>query len=352
MGLFGIFESIIDAVNPVGWVTDALGISEKSRAHAQANEDQRNMLDRQEGFQQKMAEQTHQWNVEDWKMQQEYNKPSAQLERLKEAGINPNASGGVAPSTASTAVTSDLPSSPSAPSSNLAALSSLITAQQQAQLIDAQRENLETDTELKKEKSETERSSRGLVLDMMRSSIEVNDSNIKLNIAKEDLTKEQLNEVKATTDKLTQETSNLAKMLDIYDQELMLKRKEVNWYDKRVHQELLESASRIGLNGAQAQQAVKYAQLLGEQYNTQVQVTKGARLVNGLNAINFEIASETKDANVTIALAQGKRAELYINTPAWTKETNAFVNQLAPAIQLFQNYLKVGSGVVDVAGGF
>lgn len=345
-------KGIWDAINPIGLVTDALGISEKSRAHAQANEDQRNLLDRQEGFTQKMAEQTHQWNIEDWERQNEYNKPSAQLERLKAAGINPNAAGGVAPSTASTAVTSDLPSTPSALASNLGALASLITAQQNSKLIDAQRENLEADTKLKTEKSVTESETRDLVKGMMKSETDLNNSNVKLNIKKEQLTDEQINEVKASVDKLTKESANLAKEFEILDQELILKKKEVNWYDKRVQQELRESASRIGLNGAQASAAVKYATLLGEQYNTQVQLTKGARLQNGVNAINFEIADKTKDATVQIQLAKGKKANVYLDTPEWTNKVNGFVNELAPGVQLFMNYLKIGSGVVEVADKF
>lgn len=41
-------------------------------------------------FNEKMAQQQRQWALDDWKMNNEYNRPSAQMARLREAGLNPN----------------------------------------------------------------------------------------------------------------------------------------------------------------------------------------------------------------------------------------------------------------------
>lgn len=49
-----------------------------------------NMNRKNRKFAEKMANQSRQWALDDWKMQNEYNNPSAQMERLKAAGLNPN----------------------------------------------------------------------------------------------------------------------------------------------------------------------------------------------------------------------------------------------------------------------
>lgn len=282
----------------------------------------------------------HQWAIEDWERMNEYNIPLNQMKRLEEAGLNPllaDTTGGLSPSPST---------APSVPSSELSAMAAMRSTINQEQLLQSQIENLEADTKLKNEKSITESETRDLVKGMMQSGIDLNDSNVKLNTKKTELTDEEINEVKAATDKLTQETNNLSKMFDILEQDLLLKQKEVNWYDKRVEQELRESASRIGLNGAQASQAVAYAQLLGEQYETQRQITKGQKLSNGIQAINFRIADKTKHAKIQIEVAKGKKSQVYIDTPEWSKDVNGFVNELSPGMQLFMNYIKLGQSFV------
>jgi len=41
-------------------------------------------------YQKKLAEQQNQFNLDMWKMQNEYNSPAAQMKRFQEAGLNPN----------------------------------------------------------------------------------------------------------------------------------------------------------------------------------------------------------------------------------------------------------------------
>lgn len=41
-------------------------------------------------FNKKLAEQQNQYNIDMWKMQNEYNSPQAQMQRFKDAGLNPN----------------------------------------------------------------------------------------------------------------------------------------------------------------------------------------------------------------------------------------------------------------------
>lgn len=346
--LTGIVSSVLPLVGTTlfGPIGTAVGSGLSAALMSSEEEAQRNRLMQNEyDLSMAGAVQQHQWSIEDWERNNAYNHPAEQIKRLKEAGLNPlmaDPTGGLSslPS-ASTAVSAQMPSS---------SLAQMLNVASDLQLKQAQAENLKADTSLKNEKATTERDTRDLVKQMMQSNIELNNSTIKLNLKKENLTDAQVEEVKAATDKLTKESANLAKQFEILDQELILKQKEVNWYDKRVEMELREMASRIGLNAAQAQAAVKYAQLLGEQYNTQVQLTKGAKIQNGINALNFQITNATKDATIQIALTKGKQAEVYLDTPEWTKQVNGFTNELAPAIQLFMNYLKLGQSAAGATG--
>ena len=55
-----------------------------------ANKAQRSAEDRQRAWNEKMYEKQYQDNIKLWQMQNEYNDPSAQMERLQKAGLNPN----------------------------------------------------------------------------------------------------------------------------------------------------------------------------------------------------------------------------------------------------------------------
>lgn len=88
-----------------------------------------------------------------WKMQNEYDLPSAQLQRMKDAGLNPLLAYGQGGSVAASSGQLNLPS----PMSSQPARSDFHTnfgiAMQQAYLLNAQRENIEADTENKVQNS-------------------------------------------------------------------------------------------------------------------------------------------------------------------------------------------------------
>lgn len=55
----------------------------KNRRHQNA------MLEKQQTWSEKMANQQNQWNLDQWNRENEYNSPSAQMSRMEAAGINP-----------------------------------------------------------------------------------------------------------------------------------------------------------------------------------------------------------------------------------------------------------------------
>lgn len=65
------------------------------------------------GFQKKLMEQQNQYNIDMWKMQNEYNSPAAQMKRFEEAGLNPGLMyGQVTPGNASSAPQMGTPEAP------------------------------------------------------------------------------------------------------------------------------------------------------------------------------------------------------------------------------------------------
>ena len=83
----------------------------KNRRHQNA------MLEKQQTWSEKMADQQNQWNIDQWNRENEYNSPTAQMSRMEAAGINPYnaaASGQIGSGTASS-LQSATPNAVSAP---------------------------------------------------------------------------------------------------------------------------------------------------------------------------------------------------------------------------------------------
>lgn len=103
-----------------------------------------------------LAQQQNQWNQEQWERENDYNTPEAQMERLKQAGLNPDlAYGGQNIAASSPMMTSGAPSNPT----DMTALGQKPTLGQAIQsalrdsMIGAQIENIKADTEKKKEEA-------------------------------------------------------------------------------------------------------------------------------------------------------------------------------------------------------
>lgn len=101
MGWFSKKESVFMPYSG-GWVTVK---GDENIANAYLNNNNN-------AFQEIMAERQNQWNLDMWNKQNEYNSPSNQVQRLLDAGINPNnAVGNIQNTATSPAVGSPLPTS-------------------------------------------------------------------------------------------------------------------------------------------------------------------------------------------------------------------------------------------------
>lgn len=125
-------------------------------------------------------------NIEFWKMQNQYNTPSAQMQRLKDAGLNPNLIYGSSPAGASGSAGSIAPSKPAPyaikdPSQTIA----------QMQLLKAQEDNLNANTYKTQMGGDLTKEQKDLIQGTKQSSIEIKQ--MESAIAKEKKLQEMYN---------------------------------------------------------------------------------------------------------------------------------------------------------------
>ena len=125
-------------------------------------------------------------NIEFWKMQNQYNTPAAQMQRLKDAGLNPNLIYGSSPAGASGSAGSIAPSKPAPyaikdPSQTIA----------QMQLLKAQEDNLNANTYKTQMGGDLTKEQKELIQGTKQSSIEIKQ--MESAIAKEKKLQEMYN---------------------------------------------------------------------------------------------------------------------------------------------------------------
>ena len=103
--LFGSGENSLSSI--IGSVVKgAVGIGSDYFSNQQYYKDQRKLNEQKFGYDRQLADEAYQRDVAMWNMQNAYNAPKAQMERLQEAGMNPNlvyGSGNVTGNTAGSA---------------------------------------------------------------------------------------------------------------------------------------------------------------------------------------------------------------------------------------------------------
>lgn len=113
------------------------------------------------------SDRQHAQNIADWKMQNEYNSPAAQMARLRQAGLNPNLiysqlSNGQSVMNA----TSSHPAS-AAGAGDMSSVNNALMARLQERMVEAQIENIQADTEYTKEQKSSLSERRPLELDKL-----------------------------------------------------------------------------------------------------------------------------------------------------------------------------------------
>lgn len=202
------------------------------------NKAQEKMMEKQMKWQEKMNLQQQEWQEDMWNKTNEYNSAGAQMQRMMDAGINPNnaAAGITNGGQASLAAQPDIPSAPSGFNSpiDLSHIGSDIVSMSVAK---AQENNIKADTE--KKKAETGKVDEEAAYqkwqnfvapeqwNMVKSEI---GANVEKVLSERDMNQEKKKEVMYTVDKLLplaydkglQEIDNLKKELQVMNNQIML----------------------------------------------------------------------------------------------------------------------------------
>lgn len=206
----GIFDSIANGMLGGlggGLISSGFGaISSIFSNNAQKKENQRNR-----DFTEYMYDKQYDNNVKLWNMQNKYDLPSAQKQRLIDAGLNPDlmySGKGVSPSPNLQAAVAG-----SASSGSLPGYGGVAEAFNQGRLLDAQIRNIDADT--KKKESETE--GQGYTNDILASDAKFADAKNSGIIRSQDV---QIDDTSASADLKRQQIINLQEEVKVFNQNI------------------------------------------------------------------------------------------------------------------------------------
>ena len=258
--------AFIDFLPVIGDVVNGVSsVISTSMANKQSLKNQREAQQWSEG----MNEQQQQWQEKMWNLNNEYNSPAAQVDRLLSAGVNPNSAvGGM-----SQAAASSLPQQPSIPGVSAAPVFPYDTSSlrglgdhlRQALLLNAEKDNLEADTksklanagnqeaatELVKQQAQNLRLENEVKPDMLQATLSNLRAETKRVVSSMELTNEQKRQVQYTIDELLPLTKELSlKQIDEASQSIATMIATA----AREYAQASAARAQAGLAGAQTEQ--------------------------------------------------------------------------------------------------
>ncbi|WGL30952.1 DNA pilot protein [Dipodfec virus UOA04_Rod_575] len=179
------------------------------------NKAQIGLAHEQMDWNERMMDKQNDWNLEQWNRQNEYNTPSAQRQRLEDAGMNPifygldgNGNGGALSS--ATANASSMPQLQNPGLSMQAALTNIGNVAADTELKKAQANNLNSGAGLTDEQAETERQLRSGKVKMQNVTITFTEEQTK---RLQELTPAEVRQIDAATQKINTEISQMPELL-------------------------------------------------------------------------------------------------------------------------------------------
>lgn len=332
----GFFGSLLSSVASI-WGQHQQNQNVNKQLAAQSIENQK-----MREYNLKLAKQQNEWNKQQWQMENRYNSPVAQIQRMRAAGLNPDMmyGGGVSGnlSASSPDMTSGSPASPVDWSSlsNKQTIGSTMQQVLQNEMTQAQIENINADTKkqgvetdiLETESAFTEAYQKG-VLATQNMDIQVKQSTIELNA-------EQVKKIQADVRNLDQQTAKI-------NNEINKIRAEISNLDADTAYKKLKSELDKKLNDATIKKIVADTGLTYQQ-------------IKSLSEQLPYIITQFEDAH-TISLSNQERLSIengkikfdaFLHGPdGWNKEYNVWDNLLhgltrimdaafAPAVSIFK----------------
>lgn len=264
----------------------------------------------------RFAKQNRQW-LQQFITQNEWNRPAAQIARLREAGINPAGIGGINNPIAQGSDVS-APYTPQAAGypAQVGNYADAMKAAASQELTEAQAKNIEQNTE--KQKLETDKQEiENKYLDAYWSG-NLTKQGVEIDLAKanKDLTNEQREEVKQNVKYLTQKTENARQELINMQEELAQTKEKIEntkastkyqelvnkWYEKNQEENIKKIWSEIRKNYATEAEAYARAKMIHEQernfmltgdYQQMVNNILDQTQFNQIEATNAKWLSET-----------------------------------------------------------
>lgn len=260
------------------------------------NKSDKKLFNKQAAFAREESQKERDWQERMYNQNNAYNSPAAQMQRYKDAGLNPDlvygdgslTSPAQAPSGGAQAPT---PTAGHTPFQNPFADAGSIISQKK--LIESQAKA--NDAKANRDNKEVEIASARLVMDKAKSesAIRLENSQVYLNHVVADYTHKQgervaaeINNLNASTSRLQQETENLRKELEVQDERISTLRFERFIRSAEFKQSVRESNSRIADNYASA--GLKKQQKRTEVYRTTENMYKA-----GLNEQEWKVAVAT-----------------------------------------------------------
>ena len=289
---------------------------------------QREMQDRQNAFTERMWNQQNDWNLEMWNRENEYNSPAAQMQRMMDAGINPNsAAGGIAGNGAGQAspVQADLATGAGASGQGVAVPLGDVGSSLVQNLIGmAQVKNIEADTELKEKQSgnvEADTLLKGVekdkaeqeVKDLIFKNTELNpktkeqmEATISKTWAERDFTVEDKN-------KIIEQTRVFAKQVEVLDKQIDELQEQINLLKEKQKTEQSTQAN-LAVNSQLAEMNARLSKLQGDrqslenQYESSLQEV-GMSLDQSDNPVLAAAQTAAVNANKAAKTVAGRKKE-------------------------------------------
>lgn len=224
-----------------------------------------NQAKKNRAFQERMYEKQKNDSIEFWKMQNEYHLPSAELQRIKDSGLNPlllYGAGGVSGQSSSQPAMPSAPHGAQASASFENPLAGSVAAYAQMRLLNAQKENVEADT-MKKIQEALERGSQNVknwqesqnlktendfnlsTMELRKEAI-VHENNLKVSLEQTEQSKR--NEIEEHINKLIAETSFIGAQEEMQGR---LTDAQIREIDTRIDNSIKETTASIKLMAAQ-----------------------------------------------------------------------------------------------------
>lgn len=251
------------------------------------------------------AQKNRDFNAKQAQIQRDATSINRQMQQLRMAGINPASQGSQTISQGGTAASAgELP--------NVRPVDGLGDAIRQDELLNAQIENIQADTNKKKEEANNIHTETDWLGKLNQSKIDLNNSTISLNSAQEyeirELTPARKKELNASIDNINKETENLQKNIE-YLETL----KDVN------KAKLKELASQVCVNNALARKYNIDANLLVDMYDKLVEknaseaefMADKVTIQRGIGHFQIDIAEQEKEQAKTETAKEKKDLEYY-----------------------------------------